>query len=152
MSGKEWAEDHGRRSICLYLNGCHATSPKVASGKQQKWTLNGLCRKVNYGVVHKITGKAIQPGLKLGTNKEGLLAARIPSQIIPQNQPSTCIVLPPHWTCDLMASTDVTLALNPGHHWCSPALLPLETQSFRISCYYLLLYGALSVVCFFLGH
>ena len=61
-----------------------------------------------------------------------------------QDQPSKCIVLPPHWTCDLMASTDVTSALNPGHRWCSPALLPLETQSFRIFCYYLLLR---SIVC-----
>lgn len=103
----------------------------------------GLGRKINYGVVHKITDKAIQPGLKLGT-KKGLLTARIPSQIMPQDQPSKCIVLPPHWTCDLMASTDVTSALNPGHRWCSPALLPLETQSFRIFCYYLLLR---SIVC-----
>ena len=53
-------------------------------------------------------------------------------------------MLPPHWTCDLMVSSDVTLALNPGHHWCSPVLLPLETQSFRVSCLYLLLW---CIVC-----
>lgn len=120
------------------LNGCCAVSARVASCKQQKWTLNCLSRKVNCGVVHKITGKAIESGLEMGTNK-GLVAARIPSQIIPQNQPSKHIVLPPHWTCDLMACIAVTLALNPGHHWWSSALLPLETQSFKLSCHCLLL-------------
>lgn len=46
------------------LNGCHAVSARVPSCKQQRWTLNGVSKKVNYRVADKICGKARESGLE----------------------------------------------------------------------------------------
>lgn len=74
----------------------------------------------------------------MSKNKEGLVTARISSQIIPQNQFIKHTVLPLHWPCDSLACTAITLALKAGHYCCSGALLPLETQPHKLSRHRLL--------------
>lgn len=111
------------------LNGCHAVSVRVASCRQQKWTLNSLSRKEKCGVADKINGKAGEPALE-NRQERGRFSSRwftIPSQIIPQNQSSEWTLLLPHWTHDLVACTSITVALKPGYHWRSATQLPRNT-------------------------
>lgn len=69
----------------------------------------------------------LQTGLENESEQGKFSTAGIPLQIIPQKWSSEHTLLLSPWTCDLMACTVVTPALNPGLHCCSPALLPLET-------------------------